>query len=324
MDRQAVGLDQQQDEEGGDQKQVRRSPVDRGLGDEEMVDDEGQHRFREKRDPDENENQRRLGENRDHDRAARSDAAIGAARFEPRERDHEGTERQDQAAAENVAHVGQRQGIVRQNGDEDRNRQRRGEGDDRRGPVEPRGRIRGDNLLVEQLPEVTIGLKDARPLAALHALFELEDDPLKQGREQKRRQDLRDLKDDVPHGHRPSLEARYDRSPRSVIRACRTIDRALKLHAPVCQNWPNRSHQPRGRLKGELHRRNCKVSYPLRLVKRMTLDSRAASSVTAHGSGIARRALARRMLGRAKQNHAETETLGFQNGDPGVSASRGN
>ena len=43
-----------------------------------------------------------------------------------------------------------------------------------------------DDLLVEQLPEVAVGLEDAGSLAALHPFFELQDDALEQGREQKR------------------------------------------------------------------------------------------------------------------------------------------
>jgi hypothetical protein len=59
------------------------------------------------------------------------------------------------------------------------------------------------------------------------ALFKLQDDSLKQGREQKRRKDLSDLKEDIPRGQGATLRL---------------------------ANWPDRSHQPRGRSKGELHR----------------------------------------------------------------------
>ena len=109
------------------------------------------------------------------------------------------------------------------------------------------------------------------PLTALDALLELEDDPLKQRREQKRRQDLRDLKDHVPHGHRPRLEWRSDARAQDAYLEREAI-RGVNTHAPVCQNWPDRSHQPRGRLKGELHRPIQRLNALPKLVKRDCLS----------------------------------------------------
>ena len=214
MNRQAIGLDQKQNEEGGDQEEMRRAPVDRRLGHEKMIHHEGQHRLGEKRDADEDEDQRRFRQYGDHDRPAGPDAAIGAAGVETRQRDHEGSEGQDQPAAEDVAHVGQRQGIVGENRDQDRNGQRRGEGDDRGRPIEPGGRFRRHDLFVEELPEVTIGLKNSRTLAALDPLLELQDHALEQRREQQRGQNLGDLQNDVANDHR--------RPPRKGSSASRT------------------------------------------------------------------------------------------------------
>ena len=73
-----------------------------------MVHHERQHRLGEKRDPDEYEDQRRFRQYGDHDRPAGPDAGIGAAGIETRQRDHEGSEGQDKAAAEDIAHVRQR------------------------------------------------------------------------------------------------------------------------------------------------------------------------------------------------------------------------
>ena len=56
-----------------------------------------------------------------------------------------------------------------------------GEGDDRRDPIEPGGRLRHDNLLVEQFPEIPVRLEDARALAPLNSLLELENDALQSG-----------------------------------------------------------------------------------------------------------------------------------------------
>jgi hypothetical protein len=80
---------------------------------------------------------------------------------------------------------------------------------------------------VEKLPEISVGLEDAGALASLHPFFELQDDALKQRRQQERRDNLSDLKDDVAH--------------------CQ----GMTFRLP---NRPDRSHQPRGRLIGELHR----------------------------------------------------------------------
>ena len=66
MDRQPIGLYQKQDEERGDQKQMRRAPIQGRLLDQQVVDDERQHRLGQERDADENENEGGLGENSQH------------------------------------------------------------------------------------------------------------------------------------------------------------------------------------------------------------------------------------------------------------------
>jgi hypothetical protein len=58
---------------------------------------------------------------------------------------------------------------------------------------------------VEQLPQVAVGLKDARSLASLHPLFKLKDDALKQRGEQQGGKNLGYLKDDVSRDHRLTL-----------------------------------------------------------------------------------------------------------------------
>ena len=95
-------------------------------------------------------------------------------------------------------------GKIGQHRDQDRHRQRRGKGDDRGCPVQPGRRLRHDDLLVEQLPEIAIGLEDAGPLAPLHPLLELQDDALKQRREQQGRRDLGDLQKDVARRSSPT------------------------------------------------------------------------------------------------------------------------
>ena len=89
MDREPIRLDQDQHEEGSDQKQMGRAPINPRLRDEEVIDHKRQHRFRQQRNADEDKDERRLGENSDHDRAAGADAAVSAARIETSERNHE-------------------------------------------------------------------------------------------------------------------------------------------------------------------------------------------------------------------------------------------
>ena len=118
--------------------------------------------------------------------------------------------------------------------------------------------LRRHDLLVEQLPEIAVRLEYPRPLPPLHALLELKNNALKQRGEQQRREHLRNLQDYIPHDHRPILETR--RVAAGVdIGSGDSEDRSSKAQSPVCQNWPDRSHQPRGRLKGELHRRHGKL-----------------------------------------------------------------
>ena len=164
VDRQPVGFHQQQHEESRDQEQVGRAPIHRGLLHQQVVHDEGQHGLGEQRDADEHQDQRGFRQDGHHHRAAGADAAIGAGGVQPSERDHERTESQDQAAAEDVAHVGQRQRIVGEDGDQDRHRHHAGERDDGRDEIQPGRGLRRHDVFVEQLPEVAIGLEYARAL----------------------------------------------------------------------------------------------------------------------------------------------------------------
>ena len=70
MDRQTVGLDEQQDKKGEHEKKVCRTPVHGGLCHQQMVHDERQHGFGEQRNADQHQDQCRLRENAKHDRAA--------------------------------------------------------------------------------------------------------------------------------------------------------------------------------------------------------------------------------------------------------------
>jgi hypothetical protein len=74
----------------------------------------------------------------------------------------------------------------------------------RRDPIEPRRRLRHDDLLVKQLPEVAIGLKNSGPLAALNPFFELQNHAPQQRCEQQRREHLSDLQKDIANSHEPA------------------------------------------------------------------------------------------------------------------------
>jgi hypothetical protein len=64
---------------------------------------------------------------------------------------------------------------------------------------------------VEQLPQITVGLKDARAPGALHPLLQLDDRPGEKRREDQDRQDLGDLQQDVAQRHAFILRRRAGR-----------------------------------------------------------------------------------------------------------------
>jgi hypothetical protein len=67
--------------------------------------------------------------------------------------------------------------------------------------VANRGRLRHDDLLSEELPEIAVGLEDARALRALHAFLRPMDETLQQRREHDHRQHLPDPQQDVAKRH---------------------------------------------------------------------------------------------------------------------------
>ena len=205
---------------------MRRAPIDSRVRDQEMIDHEGQHGLGQQGDADKDQDQRRLGQNGDHHGAARTDAAIGAAAVESGEHDHERSEREDEPAAENVAHIGKRQREIGEDGNEDRHRHHRREGDERRQPIDPGGGLRDDDLLVEQLPEIAIGLKDPRSLRELDAFLELHDRALQERGQGEDGEHLANLQDNVaghnddPRRHRLSAHAhlrRHVASGRAIL-----------------------------------------------------------------------------------------------------------
>src|SRR5262249_46030769 len=75
-------------------------------------------------------------------------------------------------------------------------------------------------------PQIAIGLKDSRSLPPLHALLELQDDPLDQGPEQKNGQDLGNLQQDIPRHHAKP-------SPAAGQRTCELGD----IEAEMLHRW---------------------------------------------------------------------------------------
>lgn len=142
---------------------MRGAPGHGRLLHEQVIDDERKHGLREQRDADEHENQRRLGEDAEHHGTARSDAAVCAAGVESREHNRERAEREDEAAADDVAHVGERQREVGEHRNQDRHRHHAGERDDGGAPVDPRSRFGDHDLLAEQLAQVAVGWKMPGP-----------------------------------------------------------------------------------------------------------------------------------------------------------------
>ena len=79
----------------------------------------------------------------------------------------EAGQRQDEPAAEDVAHVAQRQRVARQHRDQQRHRQVAGERGERRGQEDPARPLRRQRLLAEQLGQVVVRLQHPRAPAAL-------------------------------------------------------------------------------------------------------------------------------------------------------------
>ena len=208
-----------------------RAPIDRGAADQQMIDHEGQHCLGHEGDPHEHQDQGRLGQDRHHHRATRPDTAIGAAAVEAGQHDHERAEREDESAAQDVAHVGQWQRKVCQHRNQNGDRQHRSERDERRDPVNPGGCFRDDNLLMKELPKIAIGLENARTLSELHALLELMDDALQQRRQQQHCEHLGDLQEDIADDHGRLRMQRCDMRPHFM--------RALQARA-----WQTQSHCP--------------------------------------------------------------------------------
>ena len=254
-----IGFNQQQHEKGGHQEQVGGAPIDRRLRHQQVIHHERQHRLGEQGDTDEHQDERRFGEDGDHDRPARADAAISTGGIQAGQRDHERGKRQDQPAAENVAHVRQRQRKIRQHGNQERHRQHRREGDDRRRPEQPGRRLWNQNLLVEQFPQIPVWLEDARPLSALNTLLELQDDALQQWGQQHRDADLGNLEQDVASHRvvpvRARLPGRFAR-PEPVTGSAAWVSMYSSHHPNRIE--PDRIEEESSALravKGGLHRR---------------------------------------------------------------------
>jgi hypothetical protein len=95
------------------------------------------------------------------------------------------------------------------------------------------------------------GPEDARSLAALNAFFKVKDDARQNTRGYKRSQPVRALKTSVAHGHDRSAHDTASRETENEIlwRGMLRVQGTM-LRLP---EWLDRSHQPRGRLNGELH-----------------------------------------------------------------------
>ncbi len=205
MDGQPLGFHRQQNEKSRNQEQMRRAPEHRRAGHQQMVDHEGQHGLRQQGDADEHHDQRGLGQNGEHGLTTRPQSAVGMAAVQPGEQDGEATQGENEPAAENVAHVGERQRIVGQHRNENGHREHGRERHDGRGPENPRSRLRHHDLFAQQLEQIAVRLKEAGAAAALHLLFHRDDETVQQRREQHNGQYLAHLLQDDVTAHGSSL-----------------------------------------------------------------------------------------------------------------------
>src|SRR5579884_725592 len=103
-------------------------------------------------------------------------ASKGAGRIHRRQRCEKAAQRKNEAASQHIAHEGIGQWIGSQHRNEHGHNQGRDKAEEGRGMIDPGSMLRYDASLVQQLPEVAIGLPDARPAFGLDNRLEPIDD----------------------------------------------------------------------------------------------------------------------------------------------------
>ena len=144
----------------------------RRAGDPLLLHDVGDRRLGDEGHGKENDHEDRFGEEADHAGPAGSHRTVGVSGIDRRECGEEAREAEEEPARQHVAHEGERQRIVRQDRDQNRDEDRHHEHQIGRDAKDPGGLVRYDLVFVEELPDIPIRLKDAGAAFALHDLLE--------------------------------------------------------------------------------------------------------------------------------------------------------
>ena len=153
----------------------------------------GQVGRRHERDGEGDKEDRRLHERSEGHRPAASQLGVGTASLERRQPDRKAREREDETSAQDVAHVPERQRVLGEHRDEERDGQIAREGNNGPGEEDPARVVRHERLFGEELGDVVIGLQYPRSTAALQPCLEMGHDPAHKGREQQDREVLKHL-----------------------------------------------------------------------------------------------------------------------------------
>ena len=143
----------------------------------------------------------RLGEETDHAGPARTHRSIRIGGIDRGKTGEETAERENEAGAEHVAHEREEQRVACQDRDEEGDEHRRGKRHIGRRAKNPRTLLGYDLILVQKLPDVPVGLKDARSALRLQNLLEPAGDAFNERCECHHDEDLDDVVGDpLDHG----------------------------------------------------------------------------------------------------------------------------
>jgi hypothetical protein len=121
----------------------------------------------------------------------------GECRKEPAKREHE-------ASAQHVAHEREEKRVAREHRNQKRDEDRRGKGNVGGGAEDPATFVGDDLVLVQEFPDVTVGLQKPGPLLGLKDLLEAVDHHFDQGRNSQDKSRLEDVVHNaLSHGAAP-------------------------------------------------------------------------------------------------------------------------
>src|SRR5579885_1415654 len=223
-----------QHQERNEQQYMRGRKENFGILDPPLLHDVWNRGLRNERHGEENDHEHWLGQESDHPCPAGAHRAVGVPCVHRRQRREETSEPQEKHAGQHVPHERKRQRIIRQHRNQYRHEYRADKDKIRGDPKDPGGLGRYDFVLVKQLPEVAVRLKNAGSSFALHHLLQTGEYSRIEGRENQHEQNLDQIERDcLLH---PALPPPRFREPSRVIaalrRECRPALRARDIRGP--------------------------------------------------------------------------------------------